>query len=131
MDLFTTTGIAALLAAVTMCVVWLVTRQRLAASTIARAQIEADQLIRNARREAETHQKELALAAKEQAHTLVQESEREAQRRREEMATLEQEHTNKTQELIDRTKKVSRQEDALREREEVFQENQKKVYLFF
>ncbi|MBM61966.1 MAG: ribonuclease Y [Acidobacteria bacterium] len=127
MDLFTTTGIAALLAAVTMSVVWLVTRQRLAASTIYRAQIEADQLIRNARREAETHQKELALAAKEQAHTLVQESEREVQRRREEMATLEQEHTNKTQELIDRTKKVSRQEDALREREEVFQESQKKL----
>ena len=127
MDLFTTTGIAAFLAAVALCVVWLVTRKRLAASTIGRAQIEADQLIRNARREAETHQKELALAAKEQAHTLVQESEREVQRRREEMATLEQEHTSKTRELIDQTRKVSRQEDALREREEIFQESQEKL----
>ena len=127
MDLFTTTGIAAFLAAVALCVVWLVTRKRLAASTIGRAQIEADQLIRNARREAETHQKELALAAKEQAHTLVQESEREVQRRREEMATLEQEYTSKTRELIDQTRKVSRQEDALREREEIFQESQEKL----
>ena len=70
MELFTLAGIAALVAATATCVVWVVTRRRLAAKTIGRAQTEAEQLLRDAKREAETHKKEINLAAKEQAHAL-------------------------------------------------------------
>ena len=117
MEFFTLAGIATFVGACAIYAVWMVSRKKVAANTVARAQTEADQLLRDARREAETHKKELALTAKEQAHALLQDIEREAQKQRGELATLEQEFASKKHELTDRGRKASQTDAKLRERE--------------
>ena len=127
MEWFTLAGIAAFIAAIATCVAWVVTRKRLAARTIGRAQTEAEQLLRDAKREAETHKKEINFTAKEQAHTLLQESERETQKRKGEVAALEQEIASKTQALADRTRQAKQADASLREREKHVDENERKL----
>ena len=127
MDLFTIAGIAAFLAATIVCAVWVVTRTRIAARTVGRAQTEAEQLIRDARREADTYQKEATLTAKEQAHTLQQQSERQGQERREELASIERQLTRKTQELTDHDREAQRTEASLREREQRVGDHERKL----
>ena len=127
MEFFTLAGIATFVAACAICAVWMVTRKRVAANTVARAQTEADQLLRDARREAETYKKELALTAKEQAHALLQDIEREAQKRRGELATLEQEFASTKHELTDRGRKASQTDAKLQEREKRVDENERRL----
>ena len=127
MEFFTLAGIATFVGACAIYAVWMVSRKKVAANTVARAQTEADQLLRDARREAETHKKELALTAKEQAHALLQDIEREAQKQRGELATLEQEFASKKHELTDRGRKASQTDAKLREREKRVDENERRL----
>ncbi|MEE2790699.1 MAG: Rnase Y domain-containing protein, partial [Acidobacteriota bacterium] len=127
MEFFTLAGIATFVAACAICAVWMVTRKRVAANTVARAQTEADQLLRDARREAETYKKELALTAKDQAHALLQPIHREPHKRRGELATLEQEFASTKHELTDRGRKASQTDAKLQEREKRVDENERRL----
>jgi ribonucrease Y len=78
---------------------WIASRKRIAAETVGRAQEQADQLRREAERDAESIRKTARLEGKEQAHELLIESERQARERRQEVAQLDQTLANKRHEL--------------------------------
>ncbi len=114
MDLVSTAGI--LLAVLVVCLVWVVTRERAARTTV-RAAEAAERLLHDARREADAYRKETEFAAKEQAHTLLQDSEHQSQERRDELASIERQLTRRTQELTDQDREAKRTEVLLDERQ--------------
>src|SRR3954454_1995635 len=69
---------------------WIASRKRMAADTIGRAQEQAQRLLRDADRDAETTKKEAILDAKEKAHDILMEAERQARTDRQPAAALEQ-----------------------------------------
>ncbi len=114
MDLVSTAGI--LLAVLVVCLVWVVTRERAARTTV-RAAEAAERLLHDARREADAYRKETEFAAKEQAHTLLQDSEHQSQERRDQLASIERQLTRRTQELTDQDREAKRTEVLLDERQ--------------
>jgi len=118
MDLLTLGGIAAFGATAVLFAVWVATRKRIAASTVGRARDEAERLVRDATRDAETTRKEAELAAKEQAHTLLQDSERQANERRDELASIERQLAQRTEELKTQDREARETEVRLTAREQ-------------
>jgi ribonucrease Y len=113
-NLTITAGVAA--AALTY---WWVGRRRAAADLIERARQEADRLLYEARREAETLQKDAVIRAQEQTHALWLEADRHARQRTQEIAGLEQALAEKTRDLAERVSNLDRDGRELRAREEV------------
>ena len=95
---------------------WFVTR-RVAARTIGRAEQEAERILRAANRDAETQQKELVLAAKEEVHELIRTTEERTRERQNEVATLEKTLTDQTRTVTDRQAAVEKTEAGLRIRQ--------------
>ena len=107
--------IFALVAAVSIVIWWLASRRRIAAAeTVDRARAEADRLVRQAERDAETLRKEAALEAREKAHEAAAESDRLVRQRRDEILSLEQTLSDKTRALTDRLATCDRVEQDLR-----------------
>ncbi|MEE2638945.1 MAG: ribonuclease Y [Acidobacteriota bacterium] len=127
MDSFAIAGVVSFVGAVTVCVVWVVTRKRIATQTIGQAKDTAARLLREARREAETHHKEAELAAKQQAHTLLQDCERRTQERREELASIERQLARRTEELKEQDREAQRTETGLRKREDAIDGQERKL----
>jgi ribonuclease Y len=98
---------------------WLASRRRISEETIGRAQKEADRLLKQAERDAETIRKEAALSAREKAHELAAEADRQMRDRRQEIVGLEQGLADKTRDLADRIAASDRLEQDLRGRERV------------
>ncbi len=96
---------------------WVATRRRLAAETVGRARAEAEQMARQAERDAENLRKEAAIEARERAHELAANAERQARERRQEIVALEQALADKTRALADRLAATDRMEQDLRARE--------------
>jgi len=115
------TPVATLLIALGVCLavfaLWFLTRLRLAARTVGRAETDAAQLLREAEREAATQSKELLLSAKEQALELVTAAERNAHTR--EAGALQQERRleDASRAAAQRQTTVTDAEQALSERE--------------
>ena len=71
-------AVVAMVVSGVMFAVWVGSRKRIAADTIGRAEEQAQRLVREAQRDAETTKKEALLEAKEKAHDIVVEAERQA-----------------------------------------------------
>ena len=110
---------AAITAAVTGSVFayWLVSRRRLAAETVGRAEEQAQRLLSDAGREAEAQRKEAVLEAKEKAHALTAEADRLARQRQQEIVGLEQTLADKTRALAERLTATDKLEQDLRGRD--------------
>jgi ribonucrease Y len=108
--------VTAVVAAVAF-LVWLASRKRIAADTIGRAEEQAQRLVKDAQREADTRCKETLLEAKEKAHELIAEAERQAHRERQQAQTLEQALTRRDAALAEQLGAAERLEKDLRLRE--------------
>jgi ribonucrease Y len=106
--------IVSFLAALGTVVWWVASRRRIAADTVGRAQAEADRLLKQAERDAETLRKEAALEAREKAHAATAESDKQIRQRRDEILSLEQALADKTRALTDRLATADRVEQDLR-----------------
>jgi ribonucrease Y len=95
---------------------WLSMGRRIANSTVGFARAEADRLVRQAERDAETLRKEALLEAREKAHELATEAERQNQVRRQEILLLEQTIADKARLLAERVTSTDQLERALRDR---------------
>ena len=85
--------------------------------SIERSRAEADRILKQAERDAETVRKEASLEARERAHDLAAQAEAQARERRQEISTLEQSLADKTRALADRLATTERIEQALRAKE--------------
>ncbi len=111
-------AIAVLAALASVVLLWGATSKRRAVATeLASARAEADRVLRQAERDAETARKEAALAAREGAQQIAAEAEREARQRRQEIVGLEQGLADKTRSLADRIAATDRLEQDLRRRD--------------
>lgn len=108
-----TAGVAAVAFAI-----WLANRKRLAAETLGRAREEAERLVRDAERDAETRRKEALLEAKERSHQLVVEAEQQARDRRQQIAALEQALARREEKLIERAAVLDQRERDVRTTEQ-------------
>jgi ribonucrease Y len=97
---------------------WWVSARRTLVATVDRARADAEQITRQAEREAETLRKEAALEARERAHELASTAETTARARQQEIVTLEQSLADKTRALADRLAATDRVEKELRSREQ-------------
>jgi ribonuclease Y len=86
-------------------------------NAIERSQAEADRMLRQAERDAETVRKEASLEARERAHELAAQAELQARERRQQISALEQSLADKTRALADRLTTTERIEQDLRTRE--------------
>lgn len=93
--------------------IWVMTRRRVAAQTIGQAEQEAERILRDATRDAETQQKELVLAAKEQTHELVRKAEADARQKLDTVTDLEKTLAEQTRSVTDRAAAIEKTEQAL------------------
>lgn len=108
--------IVTMVAAAAVAVWWLVSRRRMGDEALARAHAEADRIVRQAERDADTLRKEAALEAREKAHTVAADSDKQIRQRRDEMASLELALADKTRTLTDRLTSCDRLEKDLHAR---------------
>jgi len=85
--------------------------------SIDRARAEAERMLKQAERDAETVRKEASLEARERAHELASQAELQARERRQEISSLEQALADKTRALADRLATTERIEQDLRSRD--------------
>jgi len=85
--------------------------------SIDRARAEAERMLKQAERDAETVRKEASLEARERAHELAAQAELQARERRQEISSLEQALADKTRALADRLATTERIEQDLRSRD--------------
>ena len=111
-QLLTAFGVA-LATSVAVFLVWVLTRKRIAADTVGRAEEQAARLLQDA----ETQSKERALAAKEQAHELVRAAEEDVRTRRDSVAADERRLADRAHHLDEREAELTRAREALDERE--------------
>jgi ribonuclease Y len=103
---------------------WLSAGRRLADSRLGAARSEADRILRQAERDAETFRKEAALEAREKAHELAATSERQARERHHEILALEQALGDKTRSLAERLTSTEQLEQGLRRKEQAVTERE-------
>jgi ribonuclease Y len=106
--------LALFLAAVAAIGWWMTSRRRIADETIGRAQAEAERLVRQAERDAESLRKEAALEAREKTHAAAAASDVHVRQRRDEIQSLEKALADKTRALTDRLATCDRVEQDLR-----------------
>ena len=119
--------VLALLTGGIIFLIWYVTRRRIATQTVGRADQEAERILRDARRGAETQQKELVLAAKEEAHELIRTAEEQTRQRQEEVTSLEKTLAAQTRSMSDRTTEVDKIEQDLAARTDTLEQKETDV----
>ena len=107
--------------------IWLATRKRIASQTVGHAQAQADRILHDAERDGAARQKELVLAAKEEAHELLRSTELQTRKRRDDVANLEKTLASQTQSLSNRLSSVERAEKEVRDREGAVSKSEKDV----
>ncbi len=110
--------VLALLAAAGILIYWIVSRKRLAAETLGRAEQQAAQIRRDAERDADAERKAAILAGREKAHELLVEAVRQAHERRQDVTRLEQTLAEQARVLADRVSTSDRFDQDLRAREQ-------------
>jgi ribonuclease Y len=118
-------SLAAAVVAVGVFLYWAVSRERIAAETVGRAEEQARALLRDAEREAENRKKEALLEAKEKAHQVIVEADRLTEERRQQAARLEQVLTKREEKLTERMTAAEQIEKELRAREQAIREREK------
>src|SRR3954452_25609398 len=96
---------------------WYVSRKRLAAETVGRAEEHVRQIRQQAEREAETLKKEAQLEIREKTHALMAETDLQARQRQQEIISLEQALADRTRALADRIASAEKLERDLRGRD--------------
>jgi ribonuclease Y len=109
-----------------MFATWVANRRRIAADTISRAEEQAQRLVRDAERDAETTKKEALLAAKEKAHDVLMEAERQARTDRQQAAALEQALLRRESAAAERQAAIDRHEKELAGREKALSEQEQR-----
>jgi ribonucrease Y len=120
-------AIIALLVSGAMFAVWVANRKRIAADTVGRAQEQAQRLVRDAERDAETTKKEALLDAKEKAHDVLMEAERQARADRQQAAALEQTLARRESALAERQALNERLEKDLASRDKALLEREQRT----
>jgi ribonucrease Y len=92
-------------------------RRHTAAQSLDKAREEADRVLRQAARDADSLRKEALLEAREKAHELAADAERQERERRQEIVDLEGQLADKTRALADRLATTDRLDQELRSRE--------------
>ena len=105
---------------------WLITRKRVT-ETLAHAKKEANQLLHDAARDADTRGKEIVLKAKEDAHELQRTTEEESRVRQTEALAREKKLAEDTHDLTERSSAVKRAEQAVQQDKITFQEQAKEL----
>ena len=118
-------GVVALVAAAAVFAWWVANKKRIAAETIGRADEQAQRLVKDAEREADTRRKEALLDAKEKSHELLMEAERQAHLGRQQAGVLEQALARRETSLTDRQGAIERLEKELNTRDRVLTEREK------
>ena len=118
-------GVVALVAAAAVFAWWVANKKRIAAETIGRADEQAQRLVKDAEREADTRRKEALLDAKEKSHELLMEAERQAHLGRQQAGVLEQALARRETSLTDRQGAIERLEKELNARDRVLTEREK------
>jgi ribonuclease Y len=128
------TIISILLGLIVGVVVGYFVRKSIAENKIAGAKNVADQILEDAKREAESVKKEALLEAKDEIHKLRTEAEREIRERRNELQKQEnrllqkEENLDRKDELLDnRESMLEKKEDSLSERQQHIEEMESKV----
>jgi ribonucrease Y len=106
---------------------WIVSRKRIAADTVGRAQEQAAQMRQQAARDAESLKKEAQLEAREKTHALVSAAEQKARDRQQEIAGLDQALADRTRGLADRIAATETLERELRARDAAAADVQKRA----
>lgn len=88
-------------------------KKRLSKKTIESAEIEAQRIVNDAKKDAETVKKESIIEAKEEAHRIKTDAEREAKERRKEIARIENRLTQKEEHLDRRIDNLDKKEEQL------------------
>jgi ribonucrease Y len=104
---------------------YIANRRRIAAETIERATCDADRVLRDAAREAESLKKEALLDAKEKAHDLRLDAERQIRERRDELALIEQSVARRDALATEQRAHLDEQMRVLRTREQVINERER------
>jgi ribonucrease Y len=125
--LFVVVSIASDFATLAFGVWWFVSRKRIAADTVGRAEEQAGILRQQASRDAESLKKEAQLEAREKTHGMLAEAEGAARTRQLEIAGLEQGLAEKTRALAQRVAAADSFEDNLRARDQAALEIQKRL----
>jgi len=105
-------------------VAWVGSRRRIAAETVGRAEEQAQRLLKDAERDAETRRKEALLDAKEKAHEVLVAADRQAREERQQAATLEATLARRESALVDRQASIERIEKELSARERAVHERE-------
>src|SRR5215204_4783520 len=106
---------------------WLLSRKRLAAETVGRAEEHGQQIRRQAERDAESIKKEAQLEARERTHTVLADAESKARDRQLEITLLDQALADRTRTLADRITGTEQLERDLRARDTALAELHKRT----
>ena len=111
------TVLIALFVGLVVFAVWFLTRIRLAARTVGRAEEDATRLTREAEREAASQSKEILLSARERAHDLIAIAEKDAHAREKGASAQERRLADTSRAIAERRAAVTEAEQALSERQ--------------
>ncbi len=119
--------IVALAVALGVFALWVVSRKRIAAQTVGRAQELAQQIQRDAEREIEAKTKDALLESKERVHEIALEAERSARDRQQELGRAEEAVAASTRALTERLKASDQADKELDGREHAVAEREMSV----
>ena len=108
-------------------VVGYLVRKSIAEAKIVSAEHAANQIVEDAKRDAEANRKEVILEAKDEVHTLRTEAEREVRERRNEIQKQEHRLVQKEEILDRKSETFDKKEDSLEKREESLTKKQRQI----
>jgi ribonuclease Y len=125
MGLYVVAFAIGLAAALSVFFYWVANRKRIAAETVGRAEEQAQRILKDAERDADTRKKEALLDAKEKAHELRMEAERQAREKTEQLGRLEQQLAKRESSVSERTTAADRKDKELQARTQAVAEKEK------
>jgi ribonuclease Y len=116
-----------LVVAIIFFFVGFVIRKRMAETTLGSAEVQAENLIEEAKRTAEARGKEMLLEAKEESIKTKNEAEKEAKERRNELQRLEKRIVQKEETLDKKLEKTAEKEEKIKARQEELEQQQEEI----
>lgn len=104
---------------------WVANRKRIAAETVGRAEEQAQRVLKDAERDADTGKKEALLEAKEKAHEMRLDAERQARERADQLAAIEQRLSKRETVVSERATSAERKDKDLQARAQAVAEKEK------
>jgi ribonuclease Y len=114
-----------LVAAAAVFAAWVANRRRIAAETVGLAAEQAQRIVKDAERDADTRKKEALLEAKERAHEILMDAERQARHDRQQVDTLGQTLARREAALAERQATLERFDKELHVRDRAVADHEK------